>query len=361
MTKQTQITHLKLVRYPELLHGPYRPIHLDVDPSTVCDHVCRGCPYIYDGPSDPMLGVVRPETIKSRRGFLEINRFTKLLREARDLGCKAITYVGGGEPTLHPAFASMMHAAALHGIKFGVITHLGRKYDDYFFEAIQLATWIRVSLNAGSATTYFQHQRRDHFEQALLNLERIAEGGHPRIGVSFLITAQNFHEIGLAAKVAREHGAKYIQYKPIIEVDLGVSYRDGGVYRHQIEEPLRAARDAAAHTGFQVLDQWSDRLAELERHTRGEFSGRCHVARFNPKLGANGILYQCCELAYSEEGAIGSIYEHSLEELYALAEKKNIDQAGCPHCWDKPVNTLINEGRLHEVACPPLSADSEFV
>ena len=357
---KTQITHLKLARYPELVSGPARPIHWDVDPSSVCDHRCRGCPYIFDGPIDPMLGIVRPETAKDKRTFLHYSVFYRFARDAAEHGAKAITFVGGGEPTLHPRFPEMMDTARHFGMKFGVITHLGRKYDDAFFEAVGQATWVRVSVNAAHRDTYLKHQGRDHFDQMLFNMERLAKLG-VRVGMSFLITNDNYREIVGAAQLAEFHGASFIQYKPIIEIELGKAY-DG------IEEDIRAALFTAkgltrdrfqAH--FQVLDQWTARLDELKRHAAGEFSGPCHVQRFNPKLGANGVVYTCCELAYSTEGAIGSIYEEPLSAILERAGTMAIDQKGCPHCWDKPLNTLINEGKLDTCTPPPESVDQEFV
>lgn len=354
---KTQITHLKLARYPELATGPVRPMHWDVDPSSVCDHRCRGCPYIFDGPIDPMLGVARPESAPDKRTFLDYKTFTHFLDDAVDHGCRAITFVGGGEPTLHPRFADFMSEAHMHGVKFGVVTHLGRIYADWFFEALALAIWVRVSVNAATRETYLKHQGRDHFRQAIWNMEALAKKGGPRVGMSFLITNDNAAEIIEAAQLAKDAGAAYIQYKPIIEIDLGKAYEG-------METPIALALDQAkllASDSFQVIDQWRGRLQELQRHAQGEFSGACHVQRFNPKLGANGGVYICCELAYSEEGFLGSIYEEPLEKILERSQTTKIEMSRCPHCWDKPLNTLINEGKLCTVQAPPESIDQEFL
>lgn len=353
---ETQITPMKLARYPELLSGPVRPIHWDVDPSSVCDHGCRGCPYIFDGPIDPMLGVARPESAKDKRTFIDNDVFVNFLSDAIDHGAKAITFVGGGEPTIHPSFKMMMLATHVLGLKFGVVTHLGRKYDPSFFDALKLATWVRVSVNAGTRETYLRHQAKDHFDQALANIETAAKLG-TRIGMSFLITDDNYGEVALAAWKAKGAGASYIQFKPIIEVELGKAYEK---IEDHIVEGLSAAR-MYDDENFQVLDQWSARLEELRQHSRGEFSGRCHVPRFNPKLGANGVVYVCCELAYSTEGAVGSIYEEPLATILERAGQKFMEMHDCPHCWNKPLNTLINEGRVDELVAPPESIDQEFV
>lgn len=356
---KTAITTLKLARYPELLSGPVRPIHWDVDPSTVCDHRCRGCPYIFDGDTDPMLGVRRPAVAKSERTLLDFAKFVTFLADAREHGAQAITFVGGGEPTMHPHFAAMLRATQSYGIKFGVVTHLGRDYDEYTMDALSLATWVRVSMNAARRETYLKHQGKDHFGNAFMNLATLADRG-TRVGVSFLITNDNYHEIVEAAVLAKRGGAAFIQFKPIIEVgEIGRAYKG---LEHAILDALDEAR-TVADEDFQVLSQWGARLRELQHHQDAEFKGPCHVPRFNPKLGANGVVYTCCELAYSDEAALGSIYEEPLATILERAGQRcgTIDMRNCPHCWNKPVNKAINEGTFGDLEPPAESVDQEFV
>lgn len=359
---KTQITALKLARYLDRLEGPLRPIHWDVDPSTVCDHTCTGCPYIYDGERDPMLGVMRPGMVKQERGFLDVDLFETFLADAKARGCEAITFVGGGEPTMHPLFRHLLIATADAGVKFGVVTHLGRKLGSVrdLLAELKRATWIRVSINAGTAETYLRHQGRNHFAQVRANIRLLCDRPRDmRLGVSFLITADNWKEIGLAADNAWFDGADYIQYKPLVTTPTTTFTPE---LRAAIGGRLRTVHEKFALTErFQILDQWGARKTQLDRHDAGEFFGACHVARFNPKLGADGVVYQCCELAYSTEGRLGSLHEEPLAAILDRAQGRVVDQARCPHCWAKPVNTAINEGRAAELAPPPPSVDQEFV
>lgn len=351
---KTAITPFKLVRYADRLSGQVRPIHWDVDPSSVCDHRCRSCPYIFDGTIDPMLGVTRPDSAPARRTFLEYDRLVRFFDEARARGGKAITFVGGGEPTLHPRITEILQDAYARGFKFGLVTHLGRAYRDDFFDVLAKATWIRISLNAATPETYSRHQGRDDFAQAIANAAHVSGAG-PRVGMSFLVTEENYREIVPATELARRTGCAYVQFKPLITPRLQEIYAGR-------EAEIRAQLDAAielADDSFQVLDQFADRLAELRRHAGGEFAGKCWVSRFNPKLGANGVVYACCELAYSDAGRIGSIYDEPLATI--LDRAPHVEMARCPHCWDKPLNRIINEGRLGNIAPPPASDDQEFV
>jgi len=351
---KTAITPFKLVRFADRLSGQVRPIHWDVDPSSVCDHRCRSCPYIFEGAVDPMLGVVRPDSVPSRRTFLEYDRLIRFLDEARARGGKAITFVGGGEPTLHPRITEILAGAHHRGFKFGLVTHLGHEYGDDFFGILAKATWIRISLNAATRETYLRDQGRDDFDQAVSNARRVSGGG-PRVGLSFLVTDENYREILAATELAKRTGCAYIQFKPLITPPLERLYAGRET---EIRNQLAAAVELADDS-FQVLDQFAGRLAELQQHVSGEFTGRCWVPRFNPKLGANGVVYTCCELAYSEAGRIGNIYDETLAAI--LDRAPHVEMSHCPHCWDKPLNRVINEGKLSDIAPPPASDDQEFV
>jgi len=369
---KTAITPLKLARYRNILKiaegEPAQPIHWDVDPSTACDHSCRGCPYIYDGPIDPMLGVIRQQTAKDKRTLLDFDAFVRFVGQIAANGAKAVTFVGGGEPTLHPKFTAMMNCVADAGLKFGVITHLGRKYPnpEFFFAALAKATWVRVSVNAGTRETYLKHQGKDDFDRMIENTACASIDHGCRLGWSFLITNDNYREIIEATHMAYEAGAAFIQFKPLIEVgEPGTVYHglEDKIIEELITVKLAYASGPRLPREFQILDQWSARLRELKQHHAKQFSGACHVPKFNPKLGANGVVYTCCEFAYNDDAALGSIYDEPLEAILRRAAQRcgQIDMAKCPQCWDKPVNTMINEGTFDQVVPPPSSVDEEFV
>lgn len=105
------------------------PINVEVSVSHVCQRTCQWC--FYAGTHEKM----GPNSI------METEVAMKLLFEMRLMGCKAVTWTGGGEPTLHPDFHALVNFAALQGLSQGLFTNGFRrpKYD-----AAKL-DWIRVS------------------------------------------------------------------------------------------------------------------------------------------------------------------------------------------------------------------------
>jgi len=126
---------LKLARHKEL--GEYLageivpPVNIEISPSGRCDAACNWCFYRQDSCKIPGL---------DGKLFRE-SRMEGLVEEFAGFGVKSISWTGGGEPTLHPAFPKFVEWAHWAGLKQGLFTN-GQKdveYDPTFFD------WIRVS------------------------------------------------------------------------------------------------------------------------------------------------------------------------------------------------------------------------
>lgn len=366
---QTIISPQKFLRFADRLDGPPRPPHYDVDLSGYCSHHCPGCFFcdLDEHNRDSSLDFIeRPGMAKENRAYLRHDRVLKLIDEIKENGGRAITFVGGGEPTQYPKVAEVLRKVVSAGLKFGVISHFGLPYKDDFIEAMTQATWLRVSLNAATAHTYaaVQGTKATEFLAVMKNVQRLvhARGVRelPRIGISFLIGSENFNEIERAAILAKNLGADFIQYKPLITVKKTALFAG---MEQVIDAGLALARGHASRR-FQVLDQFRSRLEELDEHwTKKAFAGTCWVPRMNLKVCATGITNGCCEFGYTETFVLGDIYKDSLRTILDRIPEamKQIDMKGCPACFDKRFNRAINEGKYAGQAPPPESPDQDFV
>jgi MoaA/NifB/PqqE/SkfB family radical SAM enzyme len=116
-------------RFSKFLRGEkVYPINIEVSPSHTCNAKCPWC--FYAGTH-----------VKKNIGMMDTAVLTKFLNDAANLGVNAITWTGGGEPTLHPDFAAMSELVHALGMKQGLFTNalLKPTYNPSLFE------WIRVS------------------------------------------------------------------------------------------------------------------------------------------------------------------------------------------------------------------------
>ena len=120
------------------------PIYIRIKPTNLCNQNCYYCHY-----KNPYLTLdqyVPADEIK-REKMLEI------VRDMKDIGVKAVTFSGGGEPLLYPYIEETMEAVLDAGIDLSIITNgtllTGRKA-----ELLSQAKWVRISLESGCAETY---------------------------------------------------------------------------------------------------------------------------------------------------------------------------------------------------------------
>ncbi|MHB8129127.1 MAG: radical SAM protein [Mobilitalea sp.] len=135
----------------------------------------------------------------------------------RQRGCRAIELAGGGEPTLYSHFAELIELAAHLNYSLSLITNgsLLLKYSEEILKSD--FDWIRVSLDAANPDTHkkVHSLKQDIFHSILEGIAKIA----PQIpvGVSFIINEDNCEEIYSAAKLAKQVGARYIEFKPMLQ------------------------------------------------------------------------------------------------------------------------------------------------
>jgi MoaA/NifB/PqqE/SkfB family radical SAM enzyme len=309
------------------------PVHIEVDPTAFCNHDCVRCSYTQeiDGP--------RKETIYQQGHVLNDARFIELLDEFTEIGMRAITFSGGGEPLTHPNINGMLKSVIDHKLEFGVITNLSVAVD---MDLLGKATWVRVSLDAATKQTHtFLHRPRglrQDFDRVTSNICALRKANDQLdIGLNFIIQPENYLEIFDAAALGKELGASYIRFVPAISTTPLDYSKIWGEISQQQEKALSLCTN-----NFTVQIQ-KERFSALANSKKNYSS--CHKQRIHPLLGADGIIYPCCQLKYYPQHNLGSIYEGSFREVWEGTRRaewlKALDVSQCPTCWFDKTNELI--------------------
>jgi len=330
MHNRQALSPFKIIHHD--IHRKY-PVHIEIDPTAFCNHDCVRCSYTQE------IDGARNSTIYEQGHRLKIERFKTFVDECRDIGMKAITFSGGGEPLSHPQINQMLDAVIGADIEFGMITNLSLKINP---DLLKQAVWIRVSLDAASAEIHNQLHRpsggmRD-FHRIAENIRILRQANKKLdIGVNFIIQPENYHEIYEAAVLVKGLGASYIRYVPAI-ASVPVDYEP---LMPAINEQQTAAA-ALNDTDFVVYIQ-KDRFQALEKKEKNY--SFCHKQKFHPLLGADGIIYPCCQLKYYPQHALGNINEHSFTEIWDGPQRKawleRLNVQNCPACWFDKTNEFI--------------------
>ena len=331
-------TPMKLLRHAADIEAMLRgdvvyPVSVEIDLANVCNHGCPWCSF---------------------NGFRQENwvkfpdaRIITLLGELRDVGVKSITFTGGGEPLVHGMAADIFTTAHALGFQFGLVTN-GRRLEGAVVDALTNATFVRVSMDAGTPQSHqlLHATATPEFTRILRNIRALREKApHITIGASFCVFDVNLTEISEAARLVKGAGGNYLEVRPVFPTE----WRGGGFANPLNAEHVAAARaelDAAKAQydgdGFSVLGMIS-RFDQV--FDRAKPYSKCQIGALTTVINADGYIYHCCQQRGMPNFRAGSVLNKPFKDVWMDAQYKvlidGIDVAKCPPCRYDGYNALI--------------------
>jgi radical SAM protein with 4Fe4S-binding SPASM domain len=310
------------------------PVHLNIDLTGICNQKCIWC--FFKGGIDENTDVKRDQDL--RKHIVDTFKVLNVIKDFADHGGKAITFVGGGEPLMHPDALLIILQAQLRGIKTGLITNLSTKLNNNLITVLSKMEFIRVSLDASTRDTYKFIHGVDHFDKVISNMKRI----RPKtLGISFLVHRENYEDIRGIFEIAGSVCADYVQFKPVYqnEKELEKLPTIG-----EIEFNIKNSK--GEYTG-EILNEYESRLKKLWVKSKPYPYVKCQISKYRIHIGSDGNIYPCCIFKYSEDYSYGSFYEQPLLGVLN-SEQREIVEAGlfineCPMCWDKDCQVKLSE------------------
>ena len=106
---QNKYSDKKIVWFPEKLQSFVdgeitAPLYVRVKPLNRCNHKCFWCVY-----HEPDLSQMHNDM--RVKDMIPMDKMYEILDDFVDMGVKAVTYSGGGEPLMHPNTAEYLQAA----------------------------------------------------------------------------------------------------------------------------------------------------------------------------------------------------------------------------------------------------------
>jgi MoaA/NifB/PqqE/SkfB family radical SAM enzyme len=189
------------------------PLVVELDPTTECNFVCPECISI------SLLN----------KGQIEAARTITLIDELHRAGVKGVIFIGGGEPLAQKGMPAPILRCSKLGIKVGLTTNgfLIKRYIEAISECV---SWTRVSVDAACQETFSTFRPSNipsSFSKITANIELLAKSKNGLLGYSFLLIERdnprddgivtNVHEVYEAARLAKELGCDYFEFKPMVD------------------------------------------------------------------------------------------------------------------------------------------------
>lgn len=313
------------------------PVYIRIKPTNKCNHNCSYCHYknAYLNLDD-----FNPKDEIPREKMLET------VDSMKELGVKAVTFSGGGEPLLYPHIEETMERVLDAGIDLSIITNgsllKGRKA-----ELLAKSKWVRLSIESINDSEYcaIRGIKEGSFEQLCDNISNFAakKNNNCELGVNVVVNAQNCHEIGAMTQLMKKLGVNHVKFAPMITNETNEYHKN---FKGDVTKQLKEAQEMFGDDRFKVIDLYT---GDFENSVIFERSyKRCPLKEFICIIGANCKVYYCQDKAYLNDGEVGSISTQSFKDLW-LSEKttelfRNFDARKiCKlHCVHDSRNELIN-------------------
>ena len=247
----------KLLKKPECMNIPY---HIQFIPTNRCNGNCPWC---------SCKGVDRSLELATQEANDIINYFS-------DLGTRAITITGGGEPLLHRDFETIYQNIIDHNIQSGLVTNgillSTGKYVDILNDNL---TWCRVSIIDTESGEYDTNW-----------ILKIAEYlPHVDIGISFTVTSNVSMETVrqicfLADSLSNITHIRFTQdiFKATDEDNITAMKRVQNTAKTMTPKAIIQFRNEPT---IGVSD--------------------CHISKLKPVINCDGYIYPCCGVQYATD------------------------------------------------------------
>ncbi len=329
-----------------------RPVHMHLEHTTRCDHVCSTC-----------IRAVRIDAeedmpVAQAAGYIDA------------IAPRFMSLNGIGEPLMHPEWDTIArHAIDKHGASVGMAT-TGTFFRE---QAERLARsgvgLVKVSFHGAKPRTFSRLASGRKLEVVEDGIAAVREakqrlGSGPSIRMNYLVSDQSLPEMNEAVEFAARTGMDAIYFKGSLEAR---GRRAGLAAEHDMAELTAAVQGAARvaeERGVRTnLDHWWKeirRVGHLPPEQRSPPPGRCLIPWVSVFVRVDGQLLPCCNCTWHpDEGQMGRVgVDGDFEELWrserfrALRREMNEGTYSLTICQDCPEPVTV--GQAGEMAAKRL-------
>lgn len=339
-------TNTKIFHYPDKIKSlpanidqVLPPLQIRLKPTNVCNHNCWYCAYRQD---NFQLG----KDI-SLKDLIPRDKMMEIISDCAEIGVKAITFTGGGEPLGYPFIRDTVKKLSATNVKFATLTN-GSKLTGEIAEIFaHKGTWVRVSIDGWDGPSYALQRRvsENEFSKVMGNLERFKRLGGPcYLSVVCIVNKENAAHIYEMIKSLFNIGINSVKVSPAIISNNGdENNRYHKPHLKIVGEQVDRAINDFQNGEFEISNGYHEQLTTFDKNYTW-----CPNIQITPVIGADLNVYSCQDKAYNiEEGMIFSIRDRRLKDGWFSDKSKFFKinpKINCNHhCVANAKNKIILE------------------
>ncbi|MBN1824237.1 MAG: radical SAM protein [Endomicrobiales bacterium] len=295
--------------------GISRPITYELDMTNVCNSNCPFCFGFYERGRD-----------KSSMSFEEAR---DIISQIRDFGGRGLTFTGGGEPLCNKHTLDAVKYARSAGLDIGFITNGLLLNEEASNVLLENCTWIRISIDAGSAAGYEQSHGMNgsSFGGVIENLKKMMKtrektGSGATVGTGYLTYRSDRQEMRDFVRVSKEAGVDYAQFRPLLK-----TFEQEEINRKPDRRTIEIIEEveSMADEKFKVLSS-IHKYENMKNGTVNRKYRECYGHNFATVIAANKKVYLCCHVRGIEKYCLGDLSREKLADIWRSERRKNVSK-----------------------------------
>ena len=303
---------------------------------------------------------------------MTLDDFRAVIGEAAGLGADSL-HVSGGEPTLYPHLARLIHEGDRLNLYTVLNTNGSLLTPDLARDLVRNGLRsVIVSIHSHSAATHDAIRRRrgnfDEVVRAVEILRELRDTSHPHLLISTqtIVTRENYLDLpGIIDLVCRldvdAHGLSYVEGD--FDLEHSLTMEDIGILRSVVLPEITAR--LKRHRYKNVLLKWAatrlvsrlyggtvERQREMSRgiyHGRGDGGGRgsgtgrggdagCRTPAGFAMVLADGSVLPCNMVEYTDGPVLGNVKQNGLGEILRSEDWLDFTRNGYDYCRRCPTH-----------------------
>lgn len=345
--KASPYSNLKIFHHAELLKKIEKgervaPIYIRIKPTNVCNQNCYYCHY-----KNPYLTLDE----YNPADYIPHDKMLEICKDMQEMGVRAVTFSGGGEPLAYPYIAETMQKILDAGIDLSIITN-GTLLQGQNAELLSHAKWVRLSVDASRDALYSQLRGvpAGTFDKLCNKIEAFTKqkDKNCELGINFVVGKENFSYVREMAELMKSLGANHIKFAPLFSNETEKYHEP---FKERVMEDLRKAKTELDDEHFRIVDLYTSDFQRVKNGTMifDRAYTQCYIKEMVCVIAANAKVYYCHDKAYLSNGCIGDLGKQRFKDLWYSRETTqkfrqfNAHNICREHCVYDDRNILLNQ------------------